>query len=155
MNGCKEEREHTRRVSLMRVGEAASLSSQHGRRLRWPLKKKQTRKKKKKFTDQHMQTRTEMLILGLWRHCWSCITQIAVRLLEALYSGLKYVMSCPLFKCVHVHTVSVSQCVPLWSHLLTVLFEYEWAFCKKSNTQTVLILFLYECSWCFFAFPPR
>lgn len=74
MNGCEEEREHTRRVSLMRVGEAAAASrSSERRRRRWlgPLKNKQRNKdnkytnKQKLFTDQHTQTHTEMLILWL------------------------------------------------------------------------------------------
>lgn len=69
--------------------------------------------KLKLYTDQHTQTHTEMLILWLWRHRWGCITQVAVRLLKALYPRLKHIKSFSMFKYCKM-LMSVSQCVPPW-----------------------------------------
>lgn len=75
MNGCEEEREHTRRVSLMRVGEAAaaSLSSEH-RGSRWRRPHKQTNKDSNEWMNEwitalgitHADTYTRRHALKCW-----------------------------------------------------------------------------------------
>lgn len=150
MNGCSEEREHTRRVSLMRLGEAASASLSSERRgSRWqrPLTpkaamnewmnkqtNKQTNKKKTAHADACTHRHTEMLILWLWRHRLGCITQVAVRLFQACSSLKIHPFILPVWD------LQTYQCCE-WTHLPLNISQcaLPWhpTFCQKIALVTI------------------